>query len=122
MAKAKKVPSPRTAKAPRVTRGKGIAKKYLKSKPVCKVTFALPGEAAPEARSVCLMGEFNNWSPDANPLRRDKAGDFAVTVDLETGRAYRFRFLIDGERFENHWCADRYEANIYGGEDSVVDV
>jgi len=126
MAKAKKPaspkPKPKPAKAPRAPRGPGIEKRYLKSRPACKVTFVLPGEAAPAARTVCLMGEFNDWSPEAHPLRRLKDGSYAVTVELDTGRAYRFRYIIDGERYENHWCADRYEPNLYGGEDSVVDV
>ena len=119
---AKGVPSAKGTKAPRTPKGRGLEKKFLKTRPVCKVTFTLPPEAAPEARSICLMGEFNNWSPDAHPLKADKSGVYAVTVDLEKGRSYRFRYIIDGERYENHWCADRYEPNLYGGEDSVVDV
>jgi hypothetical protein len=39
---------------------------------------------------------------------------------LETGREYRFKYLIDGKRWENDWHADRYEPNIYGTDDSVV--
>jgi hypothetical protein len=68
------------------------------------------------------MGEFNNWSPDANPMTRRTNGDFSVSLDLEKGRSYRFRYLIDGWKFENDWQADRYESNPYGGEDSVVEV
>jgi 1,4-alpha-glucan branching enzyme len=86
------------------------------------VTFRLPAEAAPEAETVCVMGEFNNWSRDATPMKRQRNGSFSVSVDVEIGRAYRFRYLIDGWKFENDWAADRYEANPYGGEDSVVDV
>jgi hypothetical protein len=43
-------------------------------------------------------------------------------LELDAGRAYRFRYVIDGWKFENDWFADRYEPNPYGGEDSVVDV
>jgi 1,4-alpha-glucan branching enzyme len=122
MAKAKKTPSPKAAKAPRTPKGRVLEKKYLKSRPACKVTFTLPRAAAPDAATVCLMGEFNDWSPDAVPLKVDKAGDFAVTIELARGRAYRFRYVIDGVRYENHWCADRYEPNVFGGEDSIVEV
>ena len=45
-----------------------------------------------------------------------------MTLELETGRSYRFRYMIDGWKYENDWGADRYEPNPYGGEDSVVDV
>jgi 1,4-alpha-glucan branching enzyme len=115
-AKAKKAPAAKVAKA------KGLAKKYLKTRPAAKVTFFLPKEAAPGAESVCILGDFNNWAPEANPLTRLGEGDFTVTLELETGRAYRFRYMIDGWKYENDWFADRYESNPYGGEDSIVDV
>jgi hypothetical protein len=53
-------------------------------------------------------------------MRKLKDGTFSVTVKLEPGRAYRFRYLIDGTRWENDWRADRYEPNSFGGDDSVV--
>jgi 1,4-alpha-glucan branching enzyme len=131
MAKTKKITraarvtsAPKATKAVRVPKAKarGIEKKFLKTRPVCKVTFTLPREAAPEAETVCVMGEFNNWSPDATPMKRRTNGDFVASLDLEKGRSYRFRYLIDGWKFENDWEADRYESNPYGGEDSVVEV
>jgi len=121
---ARLTPAPKPSRAPRAPKAPahGIAKKFLKTRPLCKVTFTLPKEAAPEAETVCVMGEFNNWSRDATPMKRRTNGDFVASLDLETGRSYRFRYLIDGWRFENDWQADRYEPNPYGGEDSVVDV
>ena len=112
----------RKAKAPVAVKPAGIRKKYSKARPACQVTFVLPKAAAPEAESVCVLGEFNNWSQDAHPLKRLKNGDFTGTLELETGRSYRFRYIIDGWKYENDWYADRYEPNPYGGEDSVVDV
>jgi hypothetical protein len=117
-AKAKKPAAAKVAKP----KPAGIDKKYLKARPACKVTFVLPKDAAADAQSVCILGEFNNWSPEAHPLRRLEDGDFTVTLELETGRSYRFRYMIDGWKYENDWYADRYEPNPYGGEDSVVDV
>lgn len=121
---AKATPVRKPAKAARTPKAKarGIEKKFLKTRPVCKVTLTLPREAAPEARTVCVVGEFNGWSRDANPMTRRKNGDFVVSLDLATGRSYRFRYLIDGWKFENDWQADRYEPNPYGGDDSVVEV
>jgi 1,4-alpha-glucan branching enzyme len=121
---AKATPARKPAKAARTpkTKARSIEKKFLKTRPVCKVTFTLAKEAAPEAQTVCVMGEFNKWSRDANPMKRRKNGDFSVTLDLEQGHSYRFRYLIDGWKFENDWQADRYEPNPYGGDDSVVEV
>jgi 1,4-alpha-glucan branching enzyme len=97
-----------------------IKKQYLKTRPVSKVTFSLPPEAAPEAHQVYLVGEFNQWNPQATPMRRLKNGEFKVTVDLEPGREYRFRYLIEGEVWENDWSADRYVPCTYAGEENSV--
>lgn len=124
---AKKTPAKRPASKPGVSaagvsaKGElGIKKQCLKSRPICKVTFTLPGEAAPRARQVTIVGDFNGWDEGANPLRKLKSGNFTATLELEKGRQYRFRYLIDGERWENDWCADRYVPNPHGTEDSVV--
>lgn len=55
-------------------------------------------------------------------MDRDEDGMFIAEVELERGRAYRYRFLLDGERWENDPRAHHYEANEFGGDDSVVDV
>lgn len=98
-----------------------MKKRFLKSKPVCKVTFELPAEAANGAANVTIAGEFNGWDSAATPMKRSKAGAYSVTLDLPGGREYQFRYLIDGERWENDWAADKYVHNPFGdGENSVV--
>ena len=121
-AKATSVASAKKAPEVKALKPGGLEKKYGGQGSVCNVTFVLPKDAAPEAGSVCILGDFNNWSPDAHPLARREEGDFVIVLELEAGRAYRFRYVIDGWKFENDWFADRYEPNPYGGEDSVVDV
>ena len=98
----------------------GITKEYTKSRNLCKATFILPGEAALKAQQVAIVGDFNNWNKIATPLNKMENGDFTVTLELEAGREYRFRYLIDNHRWENDWCADKYLAGPYGVEDSVV--
>jgi 1,4-alpha-glucan branching enzyme len=83
-----------------------------------EVTFTLPAEV--EADRVALCGEFNDWATDEILLERDGDGTWRTTVALEPGRSYRYRYLLDGERWENAWQADRYEPNAYGSVDSVV--
>lgn len=98
-----------------------LKKKNLKSRPITKVTFRLPAEAAPEAETVHLVGEFNGWNPRATPMNRLRNGEFKVTLDLEAGRDYCFRYLIEGREWENDWAADAYvPSGIAGEENSVV--
>lgn len=84
------------------------------------VTFRLPPEVT--AESVSVVGDFNDWSTTSHPMTRDADGSFVLAITLEPGRAYRFRYLLDGERWENDWSADAYVANDFGGEDSVIDL
>lgn len=97
-----------------------IGKQYLKSRQVCKVTFRLPREAAPLAKSVAIVGDFNGWDANATPMKMLKDGSCTVCLELETNRQYRYKYLIDGAYWENDWSADKYEPNSFGGDDSVV--
>jgi 1,4-alpha-glucan branching enzyme len=96
-----------------------LKKKYLKTKPVCKVSFILPKEAANSAKTVHLVGEFNEWDTDATPMRKIKEG-FTRTVDLEAGREYQFRYLLDGEVWENENEADSFSFSEFGNCDNSV--
>ncbi|MBX3284599.1 MAG: isoamylase early set domain-containing protein [Actinobacteria bacterium] len=94
----------------------------LKKKPgrkgTVQVTFDLPDSVGAEA--VALCGDFNEWSPDAHPMKRLKKGVWRATVSLPADHTYRFRYLLDGERWENDWQADAYEPNGHGEDDSIV--
>ena len=101
----------------------GLQKRFLKSKPIGKVTFRLPKEAASEATNVNLVGEFNNWDKSALPMTRLKNGEFKVTLDLPVGREYHFRYLIsnpEGTCWENDWSADKYAPSGFNGDENSV--
>lgn len=95
-----------------------MKKNYLKKGNVCKVTFELPADV--EAQEVAVLGEFNNWTPEAHLLKKAKKGGFSTTVSLEAGQSYRFRYLVDGKRWENDPEADAYLPNLFGTTDSVI--
>jgi 1,4-alpha-glucan branching enzyme len=98
-----------------------IKKQFLKSKPVCKATFNLPKEAAPEADKVVLVGDFNEWNAQEGiEMKKMKNGNFKTTIDLESGKEYQFRYLIDGQVWENDWEADKYVSTPYGVDNSVI--
>ena len=86
-----------------------------------RVIFKLPNTML--ADRISVVGEFNDWDTTATPmihLRPD--ADWKAMIELEAGRRYRFRYLLDGREWHNDWYADDYEDNAYGTCDSVVDL
>lgn len=95
-----------------------IEKKFTKDK--CKVTFRL-SEKDVKAKSVALLGEFNKWDAKATLLDSVKSKkEFKTTVDLELGKKYEFRYLVDGKDWFNDPNADAVMVNVYGAENFVV--
>lgn len=85
-----------------------------------RVTFELPEEVAREGVSV--VGDFNDWDPDAHPMRRLKKGRWKKDIHLEPGRSYAFRYFVDGHTWLNDEGADRYEPSGLASENSVIDL
>ena len=98
----------------------GIFKRYLKKKPVCKVTFRLSKKETDSANSIHVVGDFNNWDTLATPMKKLKNGDFTATVDLGLYREYEFRYLKDGTQWDNDWEADKSVPTPYGDSDNSV--
>lgn len=94
-------------------------KRYLKSGKV-KVEFTLPDAIAAEATSAYLVGDFNNWDESATPMTKFKNGKFKVSIEVEPNREYQFRYLVNGNQWHNDWDADRYVANPFSGDNSVL--
>jgi 1,4-alpha-glucan branching enzyme len=95
-------------------------KRYAKDRDTCQVTFTLPKEVGAKTASLC--GDFNDWDPTRHPLKRARDGSFKAALELDAGQSYRYRFLLDGERWENDWSADAYAPNDHGSEDSILHV
>lgn len=60
-----------------------------------KATFTCHESAS---ESVCLAGSFNEWDPEATPMKRQKDGSWSVTLDLPIGR-HEYKFIVD-----HKWC------------------
>ena len=74
---------------------------------------------APEATSVSVVGGWNAWNPEADPLSGpDSRGVWEVTLPLKPG-IWRYAFVVDGD-----WVkppgALRYEEDGFGGENGVL--
>jgi len=97
-----------------------IIKKYLKKKPVCKVTFKVPKEMTGPVNTVHLVGDFNNWDTQATPMKKLKNGDFTATVDLDLYKEYEFRYLKDKKEWGNDSEADKHVPTPFGDSDNSV--
>ncbi len=100
-----------------------IKKQFLKTKPECKVSFKLPAELAAGAMKAAIVGDFNNWNESADEMNQLKDGSFSATMNLETGRNYQFRYLLDGNHWVNDNDADGYQPSGFGdAQNSVIEL
>ena len=97
-----------------------LRKTYSKKGNSCRVTFDLHADG--NTKTVSLCSEFNDWNPSVHPMKRRKDGRFSTTISLESGLDYRFKYLLDSQRWENDWNADSYVPNCFGTDDSLVKV
>lgn len=74
-----------------------------------KIIFKLPAEAVEGATEALLLGDFNNWSEEkAIGLERQEDGSYRTIVQLEAGRTYQYRFLLNDGRWVNDYNAQNY--------------
>jgi Glycogen recognition site of AMP-activated protein kinase len=74
----------------------------------------------PGARSVNVVGSFNDWGPVSIPLEdRDHDGVWQAVVVLPTG-THEYMFVVDGERWVVDPLAGRFVEDGFGRENSVL--
>lgn len=94
-----------------------VEKNFTPKRTVCKVKLSIPGEWA--SGSVKVAGDFNDWDTSADELEKKK-DRWEATLRLKPNSEYRFRYILDGEKWENDDAADAYVPNEFGSEDSVI--
>jgi 1,4-alpha-glucan branching enzyme len=93
-----------------------IRKRFFRTKDECEVSFEYQAKMA---QTVALMSDINDWQPIEMKKRR-KDGIFYTKVRLPKESQYQFRYLLDGQYWENDPAADSYVPNEYGSDNSVV--
>jgi 1,4-alpha-glucan branching enzyme len=84
------------------------------------VTFRISQETW--ADHITLVGDFNDWNETSHPLIRTRSDpDWHITIELDAGRRYQFRYLRDGREWNCDDHADDYVLNPYGDVNCVVD-
>ena len=97
-----------------------LKKSYTKTKRSCRVTFKVPAEH--EAARAAVLGDWNDWDATSHPMKKRKDGSHSVTVSLEAGRDYRFRYLLDEKSWTNDEAPDQLVLNRFGSQDCVITV
>ncbi len=75
---------------------------------------------APQAASVSLVGDFNDWDPARSPMQTAH-GVWATVVRLAPGR-YRYAFLVNGVEWRADPGAPAAKDDEFGTPNSVVTV
>jgi 1,4-alpha-glucan branching enzyme len=81
------------------------------------VTFEIPGTVW--ADRINLVGDFNDWDRENLPFRHNREDNWSVEVELDRGREYRFRYLINGDYWGYDWHADNAPGDD-GRCDSII--
>lgn len=74
---------------------------------------------APDARSVALAGDFNDWRPDIALQDPDGDGVWTARVPLRPG-VHQYMFVVDGEEWMTDPQAERYAEDGFGNRNAVV--
>lgn len=95
-----------------------IIKNYVPAKGICKVTFSYP--TAEGVKSVQVLGDFNNWDSNAAPKMKKSKDEFSTAIELAAGKTYEFRYLLNDEKWDNDFNADKYVSSPYAGINNSV--
>lgn len=82
-----------------------------------EVVFSL---AAPDAKEIFVVGDFNDWQIDDNSRMQERNGAWSKSLSLLSGN-YRYRFVMDGKWTDDPNNANR-TLNPYGQMDSLLEV
>lgn len=91
--------------------------KEAPQKPDRKIAFTFH---APEAKEVYLTGEFNYWSTNSLPMRKDKDGIWKTEIKLPPGH-YEYKYFADRAWVEDI-PGEEVIPNPFGTQNFVVSI
>ena len=75
---------------------------------------------APEAKEVCVTGDFTDWNDQGIRLSHDGGGRWRTVLTLEPGD-HQYRLRVDGA-WKDHAEADLRVPNPFGSQNCVLKV
>lgn len=76
---------------------------------------------ADSASRVTIVGDFNDWDPEASPLQQMGKGVWTITIPLAPGR-YQYTFVVDGTSWVVDPGAPRTLEDDFGQPNSIITV
>lgn len=78
---------------------------------------------APDAEKVSVVGDWNEWEPNANPLKDgNNDGVWETRIRVPRDGEYQYQFLINGEKWIPDPNAPLQVNDGFGGTNSVLDI
>lgn len=81
---------------------------------VCTFTYF-----APSAKSVSLVGNFNNWDSALMSMKKDGRHIWVINVRLPEG-IYYYQFVVDNNRWVVPPHAHAYASDGFGGKNGIL--
>lgn len=75
---------------------------------------------APQAKSVFLAGDFNEWNTETHGLKKGKSGAWERALMLPP-RTYEYKFIVDGE-WQMDPANNRTCRNCFGTRNNLLTV
>ncbi len=75
---------------------------------------------APDAKKVCIAGQFNDWNTKSMPLKKIKNGTWRIKLKLPRGKC-EYKYFVDGSWAQDISCAERVP-NPFGTSNCVINV
>jgi len=73
-----------------------------------------------KAASVCIAGDFNNWSMTSDPLQdREGTGTWTILLPLKPGR-HEYRFVVDSDKWIRDPANPETADDGFGGVNSIL--
>lgn len=93
-----------------------LKKRFFKTKNEVEVTFEWPKA---DEQSLFVAGDFTDWKPvEMKYSKAKKAFNFKTRFPKD--EQFQFRYLVNGEIWENDPKADDYVANEHGTDNSLL--
>ena len=85
-----------------------LKKFYINGANKYKVTFELPINDQNKKKEIKVVGDFNDWNWSTAKAMEVSHGRYTIDLELDPGKRYEYRYLVNNEYWVNDDIADEY--------------